>query len=260
VALLVDVCDQVDVVGKGDYCIVDESKEIASAIAEKIKEYLNLNGIPVKTEIIPFVCGAFDSPENLPVKVAQKAGEKVKEAPKPYAVADEIKEDTEYLNSLTTLSTYALERSILKYLENSKKTEKPALIVNEDQFKEAVEVVKQRLNVSRLLYVGIKGTKISGGKKFGQGLVSFTVGVATTVATMGVVSTGNTSYGIAFIPGRKTDGSFSTAGLINLEKEELSWRNYSDTSGDPLDVKFVASPQRLGLLLNDMFFIKEPIE
>ena len=260
VALLVDVCDQVDVAGKGDYCIIDESKEIAPAVAEKIQAYLKLNGIPAQTVIIPFVCGAFDNPENTPVKVAQKAGDKVNEAPKPYAVADEIKDDPEYLKSLTTLSTYVLERSITKYLEDSKKTEKPALIVNEDQFKKAVEVVKDRLNVSRLLYLGIKGTKISGGKKFGQGLLSFTVGVATAVATMGVVSAGNTSYGIGFIPGRDSDGAFSVAGLINLDTEELSWRNYSSSNGDPLEVKYVAGPLQIGKLLNDMLFIKEPIE
>ncbi len=260
VAILVDVCTQVDVVGKGDYCIIDESKEIAPAVAEKVKEYLELNGIPVKTEIIPFVCGTFDNPENLPVKVAQKAGEDVTEVSKPYAVTNKIREDPEYLNSLTTLSTYVLERSIIKYLEDSGKTERPALIVSEDQFKEAVDVVKSRLDVSSLMYIGIRGTKVSGGKKFGQGLVSFTVGVATGVATMGMVSAGGTSYGIMLIPGRKSDGSYESAGLIDLEKEELSWRNYTDAPGDPEDIKFVASPQRIGLLLNDMIFTKESIK
>ena len=262
VVLLVDVCNQIDVVGKGDYCVVDESREIAAALVEPLKVYLEQNGVFVRTEIVPFVCGAFDSPENLSL-VAEKAGEDVSKAPKPYAISDEFKNDPEYLNSLTTLSTYILERCILKLLEDSKKKEMPALIVHEDQFKEAVRIIKDRTNASSLVYVGLKGTTISGGKKFGQGLMSFTVAVATGVATMGAVTVGETAYGVMFIPGRDSDGRFSIAGLVNMETEELSWKGYKSagknpyTGDKPLEIFDITKYYQIDSLLKDLVYKKE---
>lgn len=258
-ALIVDVCNHVDVVGASDYCIIDESKEVAAAVIETIQAYLKLNGVPAQTKIVPFVCGAFDTPENVPVKVAQKTGDTVNEVSKPYAVSGRIKEDSEYLNSLTTLSTYILERNVVEYLGDRKESELPAMIIDEDAFREAVEVVGKKLGVSRLLYVEIQGTKIGGGKKFFQGLSRFTVGVATGVATMGVISTGTSKYGVAFIPGGDTDGAFLTAGLINMETKELSWNDcLSVKGGDPREIETLTNPRYIRLLLNDLFIIKEP--
>lgn len=257
VALLVDVCDQIDVVGKGDYCIISESKEVASSLTEKIKSYLKLNGISIEREMIPFVCGAFESPENLPVKVAEKKGDTVEETSKPFSISDEIKKDVVYLNALTTLSTYVFERSMIKYLKDSSKKndefQTPELIVQEDQFREAVEVIKSRIEASKLLYVGIKGSKDSGGKKFGKGLMSFTVGMATAITTAGL----GTGYYAYFMPGFNGDSWYDTAGLINLETKELAWKNYSFSQGNPLEAKNVANDQQCGFLLNDLFFVKE---
>ena len=262
VALLVDVCNQLDVIGEDDYYIIDESKEIASAVVDEIQTYLKLNGISVQTEIIPFVCGAFDSPKNLPVKVAQNKGDSIDEASKPFSISAEFKDDVEYLNALTTLSTYVFERGMVKYLEDSNQKKKKSdessikLIVHDNQFREAVEVVKDRLNVSSLLYVGTKGYKASGAKSFFQGLTSFTVGMVTAVATAGL-DTGYYSY---YGPGFDSQGLFETAGLINLETKELSWLNYLQSGFDPLAVQWVVNPDQIGLLLDDLIFVKEPIE
>ncbi len=249
VILLVDVCNQVDVLGHGDYCIIDESKEVASAIVEPIKTYLEQNGVPVKTEMVPFVCGAFDNAENIPSKVSEKIGEDVTEARKPYGIADYFKEDSEYLKSLTTLSTYVLERSV------SGKTENSMTIIPEEQFKEAVRIIRSKENASSLIYVGLKGRKISGGKKFTQGLVRWTTGIATAVATAGL----GAGVAVSYWPGGNVDGKFFLAGLVNLETEELSWKNYYSAQGDPLEVEEMIKYYKINTLLKDLVYNKETV-
>jgi hypothetical protein len=246
VVLLIDVCNQVDVVGQGDYCVINESKEVASAVAEPLITYLEQNGVSVKTEMIPFVCGASDTPDKI-AKVAQKEGDTVNEAPKPYAIGDEFQEDKEYLNALTTLSTCVLERSV------TGKTDDSMLLIPEEEFKEAMRIVRSKTNASSLVYVGIKGRMISGGKKFAQGLLRFTTGVATAVATAGM----GTGYVVTYMPGGDVDGKLLLAGLVNMENEELSWKNYYSAQGDPLDVKEMNKYYRIDSLLKGLVYDKE---
>lgn len=249
VVLLIDVCNQVDVAGQGDYCIIEESKEVASAIAEPFKTYLEQNGVWVKTEMIPFVCGAYDNPENLPSKVSENIGEDVSEARRPYGIADEFKEDQEYLNALTTLSSYIMEKTLSANAEN------PTPIVDKNQFIDAAKTVKSRTNASSLVYVGVKGRKISGGKKFAQGLLRFTVGVATAVATAGM----GTGYYVSYMPGGNVDGRLSIAGMVNLETGELSWKNYNSAQGDPLKTEAMTKYYNIDLLMKDLVYEKEII-
>ncbi len=262
VVLLVDVCNQIDVVGDDDYYVIKESKEVASALAKEIAAYLEKNGVSVKTEILPFVCGAFDNPQNKPAKVADEVGGKVNELSKPYCVTGNISKDDEYLKALTTLSTYTFERCMTKYLEDSARNQKkldkfkaPAMIVQEDQFREAANVIKAKTNASSVLYVGLKGRKLSGGKKFGQGLFRFTVGMATGIATAGL----GTGYAVSFIPGGNIDWRYETAGLIDLESQKLSWKSWTTGGGNPLKIKTVANPKEEERLLKDLVFDKEPI-
>ena len=262
VVLLVDVCNQIDVVGDGDYCVINESKKVASSLVKGIRSYLDQSGVQVRTEIIPFVCGALDTPQNIPIKVAEKVGGTIDEASKPYSVTDEINNDTKYLNALTKLSTYVFERGMMIVLEDYAKVknkmaefQKPDLIVQENQFIDAVEVIKTKTNASSLLYVGMKGTKISGVKKIGQGVLSLTVGVATGVATAGL----GTGFYVSLIPGRDVDWKYSIAGLINLESKNLTWQHYTSTSGNPLKAKDVANPEEIGRLLKKLVYNEVPV-
>lgn len=262
VVLLVDACDQIDVIGDNDYYVINESKEIAGALVTEIRTYLEQNGVSVSTEIIPFVCGAFDNPENPPAKVAEEAGEKVDEVCKPYCVADEFKNDPGYLNALTSLSTYVFERGMITIMEDYARKKKkldefkrPAFIVEDDQFRGAIDIIKARTNASSLLYVGLKGIKVSGGKKFGQGLLSFTVGMATAVATAGL----GTGYYLAFMPGGDNDYKYAIAGLANLETKELTWRTWTTKACNPLKTKCASNPKEIERLLKDLVFDKEPI-
>jgi len=258
VVLLVDVCNKIDVVGNNDYCVVNESREGAKELTKGIRTYLEEHGIEVRSEIIPFVCGACDSPDNTPTKVAENIGDDVKESPKPYGVADEIISDPEYMKALTTLSTYAFQAGMIKMLEDTtKKKEKfkrPDLIVNEDQLKSATDIIKEKTNASSILYIGVNGVKISGGKKFAQGLFSFTVGMATAVATAGL----GTGYYYTFIPGRKADGMYLCAGLINLETGNSVWKNWGNFNGNPIKPKYIANPNYINLLLKDLVMEQVP--
>jgi hypothetical protein len=263
VVLLVDVCDQIDVVGDDDYFVVNESKEVAKALVKGIRTYLEQNGVQVLSAITPFVCGAFDTPENPPKKFADKAGGIVSEAPKPFGVADEIAHDAEYLNALTTLSTYIHERKMLdivRYYAKQKRVKNgpqdTVPIINEDRFMEASNVVKAKTDASSILYVGLKGTKISGGKKFAQGLASFTVGMATGIATAGL----GTGFWIAIMPGHSTDWKYSSAGLVNLESGKLVWSSWSSLQGNPLTPEAVAKPGDTNLLLKGLVLKDVPVE
>lgn len=258
VVLLVDVCNQIDVVGDNDYFVINESKEVIQALVKETRTYLEQNGVQVLAEVTPFVCGAFDTPENTPMKVADKQGDTIMESQKPYGVADELINDPEYLNALTTISTYVFEREMIKIIRHysKKDTQSLSLIVTDDQLKTASEIIKAKTNASSILYVGLKGTKISGGKKFGQGLFSFTVGMATGIATAGM----GTGYWVSYMPGRNKDWKYSGAGLINLESGELVWSSWSSAQGNPLKPEKVATTDSIELLLKDLVFDEEPVE
>lgn len=261
VVLVVDVCNQIDVVGEKDYCVINESKEVASALVKEIRSYLEQSGVQVRSEIIPLVCGALDSPQNLPTRVSEKVGATIYEASKPYGISEEINNDPEYLKALTNLSTYAFERGVISEMEDHAKInnrmdefQRPDLIVQDDSFKEAVGLIKTRTNASSLLYVGIRGNKISGGKKVGQFAFSFSVGMATGLATAGL----GTGYYMCLLPGRDRDGWSSIAGLINLESKSLTWQSYMDTGGNPLKVKDVANPKQTERLLKNLVYDEAP--
>lgn len=252
VVLFVDVCNQMDTVGN-DYFVVNESKKVSKAMVKGVTTYLEKNGVKVRSEITPFVCGALDTKENPPVKVAEKIGGAIKESKKPFGVIDEVAQDTEYLDALTTLATSIHGKEmydIATYYNKNKKGKKVSqFILDEDKLKAASGVVKAKTGAASILYVGVNGTKVSGGKKFAQGLGCFTVGMATGLATGGAVS---------FIPGHRIDGKYFFAGLVNLESGKLVWDGWSHVAGNPLSPKAVVIPSHIDLLLKKLVFKEVP--
>lgn len=255
VVLLMDVCRQVDSIGEGECFVIDESKKVASDLVDGIEHFLKQNGISVKTTLIPFACGSLETPENLPKKIVQKRGGKVKEAARPYGVPDRFSNDAEYLDALVNLSTYVSERGLALYLEDSAIAankldtfQKPALIVHENEFMKALDVIKEKTNASSVLYTGLRERKVSGGNKFAQGLVQFSVGMATAIATAGL----GTGLAVYYIPGRDIDGKIFTTGLVDLESKKLTWKDWY--TGE------VSNPEQTKRLLKDLLFDDKGVE
>jgi hypothetical protein len=261
--LLVDVCNQIDVVGDDDYFVFNESKDVAHALTGEIVTYLQQNGVQVASSIVPFVCGALDVPGNPARKCAEKAGGTITELPKPYCIADEIANDSAYLNGLTTLSTYVYERKLIDVMKHyakqkrfGKEFQEPVCAVNDDQLIEASNTIKAKTNAASILYVGLKGTRISGGKKFAQGLASITVGMATGIATAGL----GTGVWVAIIPGHSTDWKYTTASLVDLESGKVVWSGWTSKQGNPLMPKDVANSKDISLLLKNMVLKEVPVD
>ena len=255
VAIIVDVCNLIDVVGDDDYFVINESKAVADALLRETTAYLQQHGVQVLTGMVPFVCGVYDTPGNAPRKCSEKEGGTVFEAAQPYGIADGIVGDTEYVKALTTLSTYMRERKAInstKTDDGKKKSEtefqEPAGAINEDRLTAASAIIKSRTGAASILYIGLRGTKISAGKKFGQGLAAFTVGVATGIATAGL----GTGYAVSIIPGHNVDWKYSNAGLVNLESGKLVWSHCTSRKGNPLEPEEVAKPGEIDLLLKSL--------
>jgi hypothetical protein len=258
--VFVDVCNEIDAVGDNDYFAVSESKEVSHALGEGVEDYLNKNGVTVRATINPFVCGALDKPGNPPSKYAEKRGEDVAEAPRPYGISEEVNGDLEYINSLSTLSTYVQERNLLaaakSYSKNKDAFKELKQIVSDEELAGACTVIREKSGAGSLLYVGMAGTKLTGGKKLAQGLASFTIGMITAIATAGL----GTGYYYMYMPGRNVDWKYSNTGLINLESCKMTWTNWTGRRGNPLEPKEVASQDNMQALLRELVFKDIPIK
>ena len=76
VVLLVDVCIQRDALSDtDDYFVIAESKSGAHAVLGALKKYVQDSGLPIRTALIPFVCGArHDYSPNLSIKGTEFRG------------------------------------------------------------------------------------------------------------------------------------------------------------------------------------------
>ena len=161
-----------------------------------------------------------------------------------------IKDDPQYLNALSVVSSYAFERAAVSGNApgtndgNMPGREAPKS-VDIEEFRTAVDVIKNRTQASSLLFMGVLGTSRSTGKAVAQGIGQFIVGMTTGVVTGGLV---------VFVPGHQIDGRVMEGALIDFESGQLTWSNAVRAGGDPIKPGVIEDPQALDLLFRDIMF------
>ena len=254
VLLMVDACVQRDALGDtDDYFVITEAKSGAQAVLSALRKYVQDSGIPVRAEIIPFVCGARHSTDNFPIRVADSVGSPVRSDQQPLGVSAMIKNDPQYVNALSVVSTFAFERAAITRVapkasdEDSPSRNAPTR-VGMDDFRTAAKVLKGRTQASSVLFVGVLGISRSAGKTAVQSIGSFIVAMGSAIMTVGL----GTDYYLIYTPGHQIDGMVIKGALIDLESGQLTWSNAVRVRGDPIDPKVMADPTALDLLFRDI--------
>ncbi|MFQ5965797.1 MAG: hypothetical protein ACE5KZ_16110 [Candidatus Scalinduaceae bacterium] len=253
--LIADVCIQHDALGDvDDYFVITEAKAGAQALLDATRKYLENSGIQVCTELIPFVCGTRHNPNNIPLRVADSVNGIVSVGQQPFGVFDEIKADPEYVNALSTASTYMFQHAMMPSAEantGSKESSSQPLtqLVSAEEFKTAIGLIALRTHASSVLFLGVAGTSFSSGKKAALVAGDFIVSMATGLATGAATYNSGTGYYVMFTPGHQIQGMLMTGALVDLKTGALEWSNAVRAGGDPIKPKVVANANTLNMLL-----------
>jgi hypothetical protein len=250
VFLIVDSCILRDAVNDTDDCyVVAESKATAQALVNATRKYLSENGVPVRAAITPFTCGALLTESNSPQKVADRIDGNVTIIKQPFCVENEFSDDQEYMDALTKLSTYSFQKAMAvmaKREADRKFTKAPTpeqpCFINTDEFNAAVSTVLSRTGASSVLYIGLLGNSRTSGKAVAQGVGDFFVGMATGLATGGML----------IITPQHNDVSLLCANSINLASAECIWSNAINVVGDPVKSERITQPHIIQQLLFDL--------
>ncbi|MGR3310562.1 MAG: hypothetical protein ACUZ77_07270 [Candidatus Brocadiales bacterium] len=232
VLLVADVCIQHDALGDAhDYFVITEGKAGAQALLDAVREYLENNGIQVSAELIPFVCGARHDSNSLQLSFANQVNGDISVGQQPFGVFDEIKDDPDYVNALSTASTYTFQYAMMPSVRanagsNESSSQPPTQLVSSKEFKTAIAQIASRTRASSVLFLSVAGTSISSGKKAMRAVGDFTVGMAIGLATAGL----GTGYYVMFISGHP-DGMLMAGALIDLKTGALVWSNAVSASG-----------------------------
>lgn len=255
VLLLVDACVLRDDIGKsGDYFIIEETKAGAEAALASMRKMVQDSGLRVSDAVV-LICGAPHGVGGAPIRVAPKVGGKVTLAKQPIGASPGVENDPEYLQALTVVSTYAIERAGVS--PNGKTLLSPTngaasipATISPTAFRDAAGVVQKRTGAATLCYLGILGHSDTGGKVFGQTFLSVAIGMGTGMATAGL----GAGFYVAFGPVFAGDGMVMEGALVELESGDLNWSRAIVAGGDPAKPKVIADAERLNLLFHDIMF------
>lgn len=256
VLLLVDVCIQRDALGDADdYFVITEAKSGAQMLLDALHKYVQDSGIPIRAELIPFVCGARHDTHNSSIRVADSVNGPVRDAQQPLGVSEVIRDDPQYVNALSIMSTYAFERAAVsgaaaKVSYGNPPSGNAAMNVGPNEFRTAADVIKSRTQASSVLFLGVLGISRTTGKATVQAIGGFILGMGVAVATAGL----GTGYYLLFIPGHQIDGRVMEGALIDLESGQLTWSNAVQAGGDPIEPKVMANAEALDLLFRGVMF------
>jgi hypothetical protein len=257
VLLVADVCIQQDALGDAhDYFVITEAKAGAQALLDATREYLVNNGIQVSAELIPFVCGAIHDSNNMQFRVATHVNGDVSVGQQPFGVFDEIKDDPDYVNALSTASTYTFQYAMMPSAgsnadSNKSSSQPPTQLVSSKEFKTAIAQIALRTHASSLLFLSVAGTGTSSGKKtmrvVGNSII---VGILPALVDAGP----RTGYHAMPILGHP-DGMLWMAGvLVDLKTGALIWSNGVSAYGNPIKPDVVANVKAVKLLLRDLIY------
>ena len=262
--LMVDACIKRDELGEsGDYFVIAESESGAQVALEALRKYVKNSGIPIRAELIPFVCGARHNTTDLSIRAADRLGGTERDDSQPLAVSETISSDLQYVNALGVVSTFISENGVASSRstpsdsdEDSQNDVAPNSVSVED-FQVAASIVKAKTQASSILYLGVRGVSRSAGLATVQAIGSIVVGTLTALVTAVPAS----DYYYGFLPEFQIDGMLMKGALINLETNQLSWSNVVLVRGDPIEKpELMANPQALHMLYHNIVFEKTPVQ
>jgi len=110
VLLLIDVCIQKDTIGDdGDFFVIAESRNAAQTLQKMLCTYVEDSKIPIRTEVLMVCAAKHGSTEH--ILVGDKFDAEPRLAPQPLYIEKETEFDRQYIDAISTISTYAFERA-----------------------------------------------------------------------------------------------------------------------------------------------------
>lgn len=255
ILVMVDVCVNYSPLAGGDYFVVSNARQGASAMESVVRQFLDAADLRRRTLLVPFVCGALHDQPEAPKRVADDVDAPVSERAQPLWVASELASDADYVRALQALATHVSRRSVAAY----DKGKPPApgsssqdSAADDERARDAATVVAHKSGHTSLLYVGVTGNSLSSQKAFAIGAARVVAGVALSMAIGPVYTTGATQYHVVFVPGGAVDTRQMAAGLLDLKQGKLMQSRVVSAGGDPMKPEVLAGHDGLNLLLRDM--------
>ena len=258
ILLIVDVCLNYSPLGTGDYFVIANARQGASALELATRPFLDAADVRARSTLIPFVCGALHDPANAPKRVADEVDGAVSERAQPLWVAPDLAADTEYVNALQTLGTHVFRRSVAAYDKGKPPEPNTDTAADDERARLAAVLVAQKTGRSSLLYVGVTGHSLSSGKATAAGVARFVAGMAIAVAIGPVFTAGGAQYSVVFVPGGPSDKRQMAAGLYDLKQGQLVRSRVVSGGGDPMKPEVIAERNGLNLLLRDLLLTSAP--
>lgn len=260
--VVLDVCLNYSPLAAGDYFVVANARQGATAIESVARQFLDAADLRRRTVLIPFVCGAVhDQPDALK-QVADEVDGPVSKRAQPLWVAPELASDAEYVRALQTLATHVFRRSIADFIKDRssgpESSSPDTAAADDERARAAASVVAQKSGHSSLLYVGITGNSLSSQKALALGAARVVAGVALSIAIGPVYVVGNTQVYAVFVPGGPIDKRQMAAGLIDLKQGRLVQSRVVGAGGDPMKPEVLAERNGLNLLLREMLLTAAP--
>lgn len=253
--VVLDVCLNHSPLVQGDYFVVAEARQGASALEQATRQFLDAANMRSRTTLIPFVCGALHDTANTPKRIADAIDGEVSERAQPLWVAPELAADAEYVNALQTLATHVFRRSVTAYDKDKPPPPEASATdtaADDERARRAAAVVVQRSGRSSLLYVGVTGHSLSAGKATAAVVVRAAAAMAMAVAVGPVFTAGGSSYHVIFVPGGPVDKRQMAAGLYDLKQGQLLNSRVVGGEGDPMKPEVLAERNGMNLLLRDL--------
>lgn len=258
--VVVDVCLNHSPLTEGDYFVIANARQGASALEAGARQFLDAADLRTRTTLIPFVCGALHDAANAPKRVADEIDGKVSERVQPLWVAPELAADADYVNALQTLSTHVFRRSVAAYDKD-----KPAppdagvdTAADDERARRAAALVARKTGRSSLLYVGVTGHSLSSGKATAAGVARVVAGVALSMAVGPIYVGSGTQVSMVFLPGGPVDNRQMAAGLFDLKQGQLVGSRVVGAGGDPMKPDVLAEREGLNLLLRELLLTAAP--
>lgn len=253
VLLFADVCIQKDALGDDeDFFVIAESKLASQILLKNLRTYVEDSNISIRGEISA-VCAAKQGLAET-ILAGDNFDAKPRHAAQPLYVQESIKDDKQYINALSDISTYAF---LLAAIDNSESTSESDAakaknqIISQAKFIQSADIIKRRSSASSILFLGALGTSRSNAKAIVGGLGSFAIGMATAILTAGMAG----DYYVIFLQELSSSGRIMEAALIDLESAQLIWSNTVDSpSWDPIEARAWSEQYPLDQLFHDLLF------
>ena len=275
--LVVDVCLNYSPLVTGDYFVIANARQGASALEAATQQFLDAADVRARSVLIPFVCGALHDPANAPKRVADEIDGVVSERAQPLWVAPALAADADYVNALQILATHVFRRSVAAYDKDKPPAPAPALDTNtntntnsaadadaaaatadDERARRAAALVARKSGRASLLYVGVTGHSLSSGKATAAGVVRVVAGLAISLGIGPAFTAGGAQYGVVFVPGGPVDKRQMAAGLYDLRQGQLVRSRVVGSGGDPMKPEVLAERNGLNLLMRDLLLTSAP--